>query len=201
MDWWPSQFVGIKTMLWPWHTAHIQSYATHDTCVSRIVSGRITYMVILSSCALKKIIGKTCTLSCSTASHVQTFHVRARRTFYHLGVSENRVPQRPIIYIYVYIYTVYIYMCVYIYIYVPGSGTPPPPMIMVPPCGCGRWVGEYMYICLYTCIYIYNVHMYICTYVHMYICIYVYMYVCIDTYMYRYIYVCMYICIYVCMYV
>ena len=189
MDWWPSQFVGIKTMLWPWHTAHIQSYATHDTCVSRIVSGRITYMVILSSCALKKIIGKTCTLSCSTASHVQTFHVRARRTFYHLGVSENRVPQRPIIYIYVYIYSIYIqyiYICVYIYICSRFRDPPSPhdhgsPLWMW---ALGGWI--YVYMSIYVYIYIY---IYLCTYVHMYICTYVYMYICIYVCMYRYIYV------------
>ena len=45
---------------------------------------------------------------------------------------------------------------------------------------------------MYICIYVYYVHMYICTYVYMYIivymyiCIYVYMYICIYVYIYVY---------------
>ena len=39
---------------------------------------------------------------------------------------------------------------------------------------------------MYTCMYMYNVHMYVCMYVH--VCTYVYMYVC------------MYVCTYTCMY-
>ena len=64
----------------------------------------------------------------------------------------------------------------------------------------GKYVGEYTYMYIYICIYIYM-------YIYIYICIYIYMYVyiCIYVYVYIYMYLCLciyiYICIYMCVYI
>ena len=56
----------------------------------------------------------------------------------------------------------------------------------------------YIYMCVYVCIYIYNIYD---IYVYMYIYnIYVYMYIYMYVYVCMYIYVCMYMCVCVCKY-